>query len=283
MFLVPTGLQDLWIGCDIRGPTEGPGSLLFGMGRLQHLTSLYVEFENILLDWPPSPAGPAFAGLAASSKLVSLIMYEPKFPRDVWPHVFPATHTLPHLTCLRASANEWGAPAVPGAWGAADVSSLVSCCPNLCEIEDWTLQHGSHVSELRKLTALTNMYVVWSVDSVSAFEESLKGLAALTQLEVLHVGLDSQELSVTSLLPLTSLTALKSLFRRDGISSSSPWELNLASTQVNLVACIAGSTEVGTQICASVFQPVYSGPASAPLAASGSLQARSLPCILDGH
>jgi hypothetical protein len=78
----------------------------------------------------------------------------------------------------------------------------------MSSVDTITLQHGAHVSELEKFKNLTELRVSYYIDSVAAFEQSLKGLAAVTQLRRLHVELDSEDLSAASLLPLTRLTAL---------------------------------------------------------------------------
>lgn len=96
------------------------------------------------------------------------------------------------------------------ALGASDVRSLVRCCPNLCMIEGLPLQHGSHVTELHKLTALTNLRAMsYGCGDVAAVEESLMGLATVTQLRELLVFVVCPDVSKGSLLPLTSLTALE--------------------------------------------------------------------------
>ena len=43
------------------------------------------------------------------------------------------------------------------------------------------LQTGPHVSELHKLTALTRLDVVFVPGDLPAYEESISGLAAVTQ------------------------------------------------------------------------------------------------------
>jgi hypothetical protein len=53
--------------------------------------------------------------------------------------------------------------------------------------------------------------VVFVLGGLSAYEESLQGLAAITQLHELAVEMTENNLTVGSLLPLTSLTALTSL------------------------------------------------------------------------
>lgn len=93
-----------------------------------------------------------------------------------------------------------------------------------------TLQHGPHVSVLHQLTALTHLNVTLSITSIPALQQSLKGLAAVTQLQNLSVALDSRDLTVASLLPLTSLTALTSFSCENDPGS---WELHYTSTQVS--------------------------------------------------
>jgi hypothetical protein len=203
--LVPTGLQELWIECDVEGPSEGPSSLLSLLARFQHLTELVVQPPGPT-NWPP--AGPAFSALTASTNLVSLYLNDCHLPRGMWPFVFPPSHPLPHHTGMGFYANiEPRGLAPHSAWDAADVSALVRCCPNLREIPCIGLQLGPHVSELHKLTALTRMQVVYGGGSSEAVRESLKGLGTVTQLQSLTL---SAEFRVGDLLPLTNLTALTS-------------------------------------------------------------------------
>ena len=100
--LVPTGLQDLQLDCDVEDEDEdsGPGSFLSCMARLQHLTSFVMVPDGGAMNggrgWPlPCPA---YSTLTASSSLVRLQLHNP--PGGIWQDVFPATRTLPHLTSL---------------------------------------------------------------------------------------------------------------------------------------------------------------------------------------
>jgi hypothetical protein len=152
--LVPTGLRDLWLDEVAEGPAERPGSLLSCMSRLQHLTQLSLKCSGSL-NWPP--ASRAYSALTASSHLVEVGLYDFRPPQGVWPHVFPAGRKQPHLTCL--SLSHLGGDEVDMAlWGATDLSSLVSCCPNMGDLTGITLQYGSHVSELQQLAALTKLH-----------------------------------------------------------------------------------------------------------------------------
>lgn len=211
--LVPTGLQALHIGrVPVECPLQGPDAILSCMARLQHLTVLSLEcYESA--HWPP--VGPAYSALTASTGLVHLEMLDMACPEGIWPYVFPAGRKLPHLTylevCDMQKVDLQGVPHPEGpkalplySWGAADLSSLVSCCPGLCEIFNVSLQPGLHVSELQKLTALTNMGVSYDING----QEAVGGLAALTQLKELTLVQVSQESKLSSLLPMTSLTAL---------------------------------------------------------------------------
>ena len=228
--LVPTGLQDLFMECDLQGPAEGPDSLLSCIARLQHLTQLKLNFVNPVV-WPP--AGPAYSALTASSRLARLVIHEANFPAGVWQHVFPASHKLMHLTYL---SSGWKFPAslanLPSAWGAADLSSLVSCCPNLCAIVDILFQHGPHVSELHKLSALTHLELQFPASGVVSFMQSLSGVAAVTQLKALELGLTQRGLPLACFLPLTSLTALTKLVMWEGRYHTSDHYQNLG-TKVN--------------------------------------------------
>jgi hypothetical protein len=202
--VVPAELRRLWVFGAIQGVPEGPGSFLSCMSRLQHLTSLSLHPEDDPY-WPP--AGPAYSALTASSKLVQLEICDTSFPKGVWPYMFPASRKLSHLTALELR-GETNYIAALSLCSASDLSNLVSCCPSLCAVGALWLHHGLHVSELHKLTALTRLRVHYYPDDPDCFEDSMRGLAAVSRLqdlEVLHVG---SYVKVASLLPLTKLTAL---------------------------------------------------------------------------
>jgi hypothetical protein len=198
--LLPAGLKDVELmDCVVEGPFEGPGSMLLYIERLQQLTGLELHLDG---GWPP--AGPTYSALTASSSLVSLKAFRATFPAGIWQYVFPPARKMLHLTHL-AFADE-------SVWSAADVSRLVSCCPNLCRVDDMHLHHGFYVSRLQELSALTAMTVTYPAADLAGLWQSVEGLAALTQLRRLTVELHSQEhMQVSSLLPLTSLTALTAL------------------------------------------------------------------------
>ena len=183
--------------------------MLSFLAQLQHLTRLSILPEPIsALKWPP--AGPAYSALTASSSLVYLALTDVTCPEGIWPHVFPAARMLPHLTAF--SVHAICMPDVPvlcPTWGAADLSSLVSCCPGLCDIDALSVQPGVHVSELHKLTALTHLLVDFK--GPDSFDESVRGLAGLKQLHFLELVQVGPTFKVASLLPLTSLTALTRL------------------------------------------------------------------------
>ena len=206
--LLPDGLKHLHMSeCRVEGPAEGPGSMLFYLARLQQLTRLELYLED---DWPP--AGPAYSALTASGTLAALAVGDATLPTGIWPHVFPSTRQMLHLTHLWFSDDS--------VWDATDMSRLVSSCPNLRTLEGLTLEHGLHVSELHKLTAMRSMMVSYAADGLEGIGEFAKGMAALTQLQRLVVDLHSQELCpVSSLLPLTSLTALTALGWGGGLES----------------------------------------------------------------
>ena len=65
---------------------------------------------------------------------------------------------------------------------------------------------------MRKLTALTNLSVYYDLTSPESFGESVRGLAAVTQLRRLKLVHVSQKIHAASLLPLTRLTALTDLW-----------------------------------------------------------------------
>jgi hypothetical protein len=206
--LVPTGLKFLRVERVIEGPSSGSGSFLSYMARLQALTRLELPYGEF---YGP-PAGPAYSALTASSSLVSLHLADTVFPTEVWSHVFPAGCILPHLTLLMLDESSAAEDRTFATWSAVELSRLVSCCPGLCTVDRLSMQPGVHVSELFKLTALTNLSVSYGLTSSERFGESVRGLAAVTQLRRLKLVHVSQKINVASLLPLTRLTALTDLW-----------------------------------------------------------------------
>ena len=257
--LVPTGLQKLQVLCAEGGPVEGHGSLLCGMARLQRLTELVLHTKGPV--WPP--VGPAYSALTASSSLEYMSLVDTYFPPGVWSHVFPAGRKLPHLTYLTSRVPEdddriYEIDGVtPPQWGAADIASLVSCCPYLCGLDSLPLQPGVPLSELHKLTTLTWLSVECSSDDVMLVVESVKGLAALTQLRDLLFRTDCAELAKADILPLTHLTALRSLFCSFE-SDSDDDHMGFSTLQVNTrLGC--SKLELSAQQCASREQHAVVG------------------------
>ena len=219
--LLPAELKHLAVWCHVEGPAEGPGSFLSGMARLQHLTHLDLGSPRPISLPPP---GPAYSALTASSALIEFKMYAGLLPEGVWPFMFHVPNKLPHLTSLNMYDDNFGGDTVlASAWRAADVCSVVGCCPNLRKLPQTCMQHGQHVSDLRYLTGVTSLMLGYGAGDFDAVESSLQGIAAVTQLQDLIMYLHTRELSVASLLPLTSLTALEDLqiFRPDGAESES--------------------------------------------------------------
>jgi hypothetical protein len=229
--LVPTGLLDLRVVSVVVGPAEGPGSFWSCMARLQHLTKLLLATKSVV--WPP--AGPAYSALTASSDLVELDMVDTYFPLGMRSYMFPATRKLPHLTSLKLRPLDDdlydGIILTPPSWVAADISSLVSCCPSLCEVDSVSLQPGLYVSELHKLTALTYLCAIIDSDALAQVVECIKHLAIVTQLRALDVNCyECADVAGVHLLPLTSLTALTHFYcHLDG----GDW--SLFTTKVNML------------------------------------------------
>jgi hypothetical protein len=226
--LVPAGLQALHIDGASVGPVEGLGSMLFHIAQLPPVLQLDISLD----DGPP--AGPAYSAVTANSRLEYLGLSHNTLPARVWPHVFPTAHKLPHLTRIEFDCEQ-GMQDVPSAIGAADIRRLVRCCPNLIDINALTLQHGLHVSELHKLTALTNLGLQYADSDAQSHVESLNGLAHVAQLHCLTLNISSPFLSEASLLPLTSLTALTSLTFCWLHGTQLTQELDYTSTQVTWV------------------------------------------------
>jgi hypothetical protein len=211
--LDPTGLKSLWYGSLEGGPPEGL-SLLSVLARLQQLTRLSLQTtRSDRLIMPP--AGPAYSALTASTNLSDLYLDGLGFPADVWQYVFPPAHMLPHLTriiCHDRTSNDYSVPP-SSVWGPADMSRVVSCCPNLRRFAS-TLQPGRHVSELRQLTAFTSLHADYSESSLETVAECVQGLAAITRLKQLGCSWGQEILLAprrppsAALLSLTKLTAL---------------------------------------------------------------------------
>ena len=215
--VAPAELKDLQLcgsgprSCVVQGPAEGPGSLFAYLSGLKHLVRLWLDLEDC---WPP--AGPAYSAVTASSNLVSLYMSQNymsqnKLPQGVWPHVFPASRTLLHLTSLSLVDYPDAFSGLPATWTAEDLCCLVGCCPNLCELSGATVEHGRHVSNLGKLTGLASVGVMYADGGKDVLQDSMGWLATVTQLQDLTVTLEDQDVSVACLLALTSLTGLNKL------------------------------------------------------------------------
>ena len=203
------------------------------MARLQHLTCLHVDETQ--LDWPP--AGPAYTALTASTNLVEFSLCDAQLPHDIWRHVLCLNRKLPHLATLNIFNHVHGDELSMGsAWDEIGLFSLGYRCTNLCTISAISVQHGTHVSELQRLTSLTKMHVIIGPVGIwNCVKESISGLvdrslsplhtqrlsgislilhdslAALTQLKKLTGCLYGCAVSVGELLPLTKLTALTEL------------------------------------------------------------------------
>jgi hypothetical protein len=95
---------------------------------------------------------------------------------------------------------------------AADLFRLVGCCPNLCEFKGVHPQHGVQVSALRELTALTHMTVYYGCADDEVFQDSVNGLATMTQLRKLCFTCARDVTAIPSLYPLRALTALTTLY-----------------------------------------------------------------------
>ena len=207
--LVPPGLQDLRVDGGVGGPDEGPDSFLSCVSGLKHLTRLSLGGCNIV-DWPV--AGPAYSALTASSNLAVLEMYDPRFPPNIWPYVFAPTQKLPCLTSLYLWGSDGNEPLSPPPWSAADLSSIINCCPNLCELEIDNLEPGVRVSELHKLTTLTRLRLGHdALRSPAGFDGCVRDVASVTQLRQVQFSMYGLDVTAALLLPLTSLTALTSL------------------------------------------------------------------------
>ena len=94
------------------------------------------------------------------------------------------------------------------AWGAADLSNLVSCCPGVCRAGTLDLHPGAHVSVLQNARALRTLQVYCNLDTQApgSFQHYAQGLAALTRLRRLELTHAGQPFEFASVLPLTSLT-----------------------------------------------------------------------------
>ena len=208
--VLPSTLQELQLTCAVEGGADSLSCLLSCMTRLQHLTRLSLQPSAVrrMQDGPfwPQP-GPIYSALTASSRLVHLGLPFTK-AGGIWPHVFASAQQLSHLISLHLQDGFFPSD-LTSRWGAADVASLVSSCPSLRYVGSLSMQHGVHVSELRKLTALTRLDVRYcSKLTHDEVEKSTTGLACVTQLRSLDVKLYIRWMTMDVLLPLTHLTAL---------------------------------------------------------------------------
>jgi hypothetical protein len=217
--LLPTELRGLLLGCVVQGPTGGPDLFFSGVLRLPHLAKIRLTCSEEFV-WPA--AAPAYSALTANNSLFSLDVGG-NLPQGSLSYLFPAECRLSHLTYLRfgnaMDLDDDDLIAPPPIWSAADLSRLVSCCPNLRSFIDVSMQHGGHASVLSELQDLRTLHVQYGDDEGdgvgdgaegATYKESIKGLAALTQLSCLHYKSGGVELD-ESLLPFTALKALTAL------------------------------------------------------------------------
>jgi hypothetical protein len=109
---------------------EETAELLSQLRHMQQLTHLDLHDEPEGFEEVGAPAAD-FSAFTASSKLRSLNISGRTVPAGAWKHMFPTGRQLPHLTYLDIS--EVKEPS--GTWAAAPKGTyLVSCCPNLREI-----------------------------------------------------------------------------------------------------------------------------------------------------
>lgn len=247
--VAPAGLQHLMVNSGVYGPAEEPESFLSCIGRLQRLTALSLN-PGRYFAW--LPAGPAYSALTASSDLVRLEMTGYGFSSGLWSHVFVTTRKLPQLTSLSLTVftkPNWGGKE-PIEFCAGDLSRLTSSCPSLSHIGTLCLQPRLYVSELHKLSALTSLRVYFESVGPDSFGESMRGLAAVTQLQKLRL-IKSAGLTVASLLPLTSLTTLTRLQLEKGFDNGA--RISLAYTSNAQVSwsgrCIRGIAVVILHPC----------------------------------
>lgn len=143
----------------------------------------------------------AFAAVTASSSLQHFSLKVWDYPQppeqlQIWQHMFPAGHTLPHLTSL---VLECRVPPV------SHLQLMVQCCPALCRLhlssasqaEAW--MHLGALQSLRRLTSLQVTHYVWR-------DEGLALLTGLQELRLFDSSLtDAATAQLTSLQQLTDL------------------------------------------------------------------------------
>jgi hypothetical protein len=211
--------------------TLGSSLLLQLLARLTALRTLQLSVRG---DWPQQQLT-AHSALTASSDLQHLILHADIKPA-AWAHMFPAGHKLPHLHSFEAfsSAGEDGGVQ---RLRCADVTRLVSCCPNL--------QHLGFVAPTANDMRIGPQTLLQSLTGLTSLElrrmepAALSTLSALTQLQSLDLYVDVSGMwaqdeegaglhHLVHLTALTGLTELTSNVADPGYITRS-WEVSLLS------------------------------------------------------
>lgn len=189
---------------------SGGSCLLEALSKLQHLDTFHVWGAEV--DWPP--ASPAYSALLASSRLRDVVLHC-QLPLGAAAQVFARSDKLQFL--LELVIQQQVTP-----WSVADVSSVVSCCPALLElnleIPTDTWADDLVLTALSQLTSLTGLFLEVDV-GIRNIAACVRCLAALTRLRALELWLgdfsDSDHHGSSGTLPasqvLLPLAALRQL------------------------------------------------------------------------
>jgi hypothetical protein len=135
---------------------------------------------------------------------LSVQLGDPEGLRGIWQFVFPSGRKLPDLKVIEVWCTS--------SFSVADLRSLISCCPGLCDVFALWLEPEVQASELQTLTALTSLAALYESQDLDSFEGFVQGVAAITGLRDLKIYEEQQQqVKMASLLPPTSLTLLTKL------------------------------------------------------------------------
>ena len=128
----------------------------------QQLQLQQLRLWDMRCKWPTAPS--AYTALTASSRLQELAVQLDGLPAGIWQAVFKPQQQLPHLQKLVSASwdasgdNDGVQDPLAVAFNAADLSTLVSCCPRMSGLQI-ILQADVQLAALSQLAAFTTW--VW--------------------------------------------------------------------------------------------------------------------------
>lgn len=232
----------------LEGAAEGAEQLLALLPKLRQLTAL--ELHAALVQEAPSAS--AYSALTANSKLQALQLSSAQLPAGAWDAMFPA-HGLQapaQLTFLRLAycEEQLGEKALEG---------LVRCCPKLESFHlSGRAQLGWSLTQLRQLSALTELGLSHVTDEVAGKVAQLPGLSSLLFVQPSSVS-DRGVLQLTELQRLTYLWVASEGLSREMGTPGNRTMLQLVSgpSATQLHGCmVSGCTGHGVLPCARMLQ-----------------------------